>query len=101
MPVNLEYQYNERSAISYLGCGINMDVVLGSVSEEIDTALELLEELRVSPWSNGLDSGIKGNGAHLKSDLIVSLACCSVRDILSSLGLGNSDLSLRDQRTSD
>jgi hypothetical protein len=79
--------------------GINVDVVLGSVGEQIDTSLELLKELRISPWCDGLNCRIKSNCAHFKSDLIVSFARRAVRHIFSTFSLGDSDLRLRDQRT--
>lgn len=79
--------------------GINVDVVLGSVGEQIDTSLELLKELRISPGGDGFDCCIESNCAHFKSDLVVSFSRCSVRHIFSTFSLGDSDLRLRDQRT--
>ena len=78
-----------------------MDVVLGGVCEEVDAALELLQELRVPPWGDGLDCGVKSYSAHLEADLIVALAGGSVGYVLGTFSLGDSDLSFGDQRAGD
>ena len=78
-----------------------MDVVLSSVGEEINTSLELFKELRVSPRCDGFDSGIKSNSTHLESDLIIAFAGSTVRYVLGTLSLGDSDLGFGDKRTGD
>ena len=78
-----------------------MDVVLGSVCEEVYTSLELLKELGVSPRGDGLDCSIESNCAHFKANLVVAFARGSMRYVLRTFCLGDSNLCLGDKRAGD
>ena len=84
-----------------LGLGIDGDVVLLAVGEEVLASLEALDELGVAPGGDHLGLGHEGLGAHLETDLVVALAGGAVGEVGSALLVGDADHLLGDAGTSD
>lgn len=52
--------------------------MLRSIIQQILTALELVAELRQTPWGNDLDGGLQSVEGKFETDLIVALARTSM-----------------------
>lgn len=80
--------------------GSDRDASLRCIIKEIVTASKTLEELRIAPGRDDLDRRLDGVEGQFEPHLIISLACCAVADILTIFSLSSTDLSPRDNRTS-
>lgn len=72
----------------WLGLGrCNGNALVGSVGEQVVTALEAIVENRVTPWGNHLDVGLQGVECKFETDLVVTLASTAVGNGKTSLFL--------------
>ena len=84
-----------------LGLGVDGDVVLLAVGQQVLAALEALDELGVAPGGDHLGLGHEGLGAHLEADLVVALAGGAVAEVRGSFLVGDADHLLGDAGAGD
>lgn len=77
-------------------CACDGDVVLLGIVEEVLATLELVAELRQTPWGDDLDRGLEGVESELEADLVVTLASAAVRHKVTLVLLGDADLGAGD-----
>jgi hypothetical protein len=83
-------------AVVGLGLGIDRDLVLVAVGEEVAASLEALDEFGIAPRRNALDGRIEGLAAHFKANLVVALAGGTVTDEAAALLVSDADHLLGD-----
>mmetsp|Transcript_75088 Transcript_75088/g.176286 ORF Transcript_75088/g.176286 Transcript_75088/m.176286 type:complete len:204 (-) Transcript_75088:282-893(-) len=74
------------------------DSLLPPVGQEVGSALELGDELCVSPRGDHLDGRVESVVRELEADLVVALTGRAVRHVRGADALGHFDLPLRDDR---
>ena len=84
-----------------LGLGIDRDSVLFAVGKEILSSLEGLDEFGITPWGDAFDGRRQGLGAHLESDLVISLSGSTVGNVLGVVLGGDANHFLGNARTGD